>query len=87
MFGIELVGAHISDVQLLHALHPVELIDGVFRAHLPQLLCLIGLLLLTLLAFLALEPDHQVVVNVGVEVVLVVTQLDVVPFAVVDRHG
>ena len=56
------------------------------EAHLEQLLLLLLLIRLALLPLLALQPDHEVVVDVGVEIVLVVGQLEVVPLGVVDRH-
>mmetsp|Transcript_16496 Transcript_16496/g.42330 ORF Transcript_16496/g.42330 Transcript_16496/m.42330 type:complete len:404 (-) Transcript_16496:47-1258(-) len=84
---VELILAHVADVQLLRRLHPFEFLlclGGRLGLELFTLLCLFFLALLPLLA---LQADHQVVVNVGVEIVLIIAQLDVVPFAVVDRHG
>jgi hypothetical protein len=85
VLGHELVGANVAHVKLLRALHPRDLLLRRLRVVGLQLLALLLLLRLALLPLLALQPDHQVVVNVGVEVVLIVRQLDAVPLRVVGE--
>ena len=83
--GHKLVRTDVSHVQLLRALHPVKLSLGRVCALRQELLPLLLILRLPLLALLPLQSDHEVVVDVWVEVVLIVREFDPVPLAICRR--